>query len=255
MDVLLLSGRSGGGTPHPSRARAAALARDLAREGHAVRWICPHGAHEPPPQAPDGVELRAVRSQPAGFHAVTHALSDAPTELALTESIRARLPDVVHVLAFGGVQSSVSLWIAEALGAPAVASVDAREVLCHRGTLLHASGAECTEWTSPARCHACCGVPFEGGLTPARARRARWLRVFGAWSPYPKPVDFQNRFDLVISGLLSAKLVLAADEAQRAMLEAAGIAPRQLLCTPTDAPAREMVEIYARAQASEAPVE
>ncbi|MEM7200791.1 MAG: hypothetical protein AAF628_11025 [Planctomycetota bacterium] len=207
------------------------LAARLAAAGHAVRWICPlaDGEHE---VEPAGVDLRPVVSSTPHFTAVEDGLCDVPTERAVSVAVRGRLPAVVHHLAFGGGQSANASWVAERLGARVVVSVDARELLCHRGTLIDQDGQDCDGWRSEERCAACCLTPYSGGLSEREARRAGswWWRLPGVagWSPYPVPVTFQNRRDLLLGGLLPASEVWINDEAERARLVAAAVPEQRL---------------------------
>ncbi len=203
MDILLVSGRGRGEEPHPSRERAASLTRELVRLGHSVRWLCPvrRGAHASVDRAgvdnagaecPEGAVFQPVVTQARRFRAVEKGLADISTECALSREVRRQTPDVVHVLAHGGVSSTQLVWIADRLGAPVVASVSATEVLCHRGTLVDQTGASCRVWDDPVRCARCCAHSFAGGLSAGEAAWASCLRVLGPWSPYPGEVAFLN---------------------------------------------------------------
>jgi hypothetical protein len=251
MDIALVSGRARGAAPHHSRRRAELLAAALAHAGHRVRWICPVPRRSEAPEAPAGVERIAVVSRAPGFRAVLGGLADYPTERALSVALRARAADVVHVLAYGGTSSPAVAWVADRLGVPAVVFVECRELLCHRGTLVDAWGAQCAVWDDPERCTACCLQPFAGGLTPRQARRSRrwWWRKLPDWSPYPKPIDFRSRMDVLLGGFTAAASVLVATAAEREALVRAGLPAGLVEVVGSDLPrVEELVEIYARAR-------
>ncbi len=248
MDVVLVSGRARGDGLHPSRARAAALARGLAAAGHRVRWLCPVPGPAQRPTAADGIEVLAVPSRGPSFRAVQPGLTDFATEQALSLELRRRLPDAVHALAYGGASSAQVPWVCERLGVRAVVSLEARELLCHRGTLIDETGAACAAWDRPERCAECCAVPFAGGLTPAQARRAAALRWLSAWSPYPQAIDFHNRADVLIGGLTSAAFVLVASDDEREWLARAGVSA-PVLVLPREPDPAELVRLYERARA------
>lgn len=217
------------------------------RNGHGVRWLCPVHNGESPPEHPDGVGLITAPSDVAPFAAITGCSYDGTTDTALTYEIRRQLPDVVHLLAFGGFSSPLGVWIADRMGAPTVISVDTRELLCHRGTLVNERGEACEDWGAPSRCLECCTAPFEGGLSPARARMARGLRWLGPWSPYPKEYEFQNRLDQFVGGLAWATAITVRDEEERARLVAAGAPPRNIRVVEDAADATAMAEVYTSA--------
>ena len=183
MNILLISGRDADGREQPESALVARRVADLQAAGHAVRWLRPQA-----PWAP-GVQAR---------------LGDAALEIAVTRAMRERLPDQVRILAFGGGTAAQLPWVAERMGQAAVVETTAAAVLCHRGTLLHASGMACAEFDQPERCAACCGL----------ARRTR--------------VELANRLELVLGCLLVAAQVVVPDERDRQLLLAAGLSARQL---------------------------
>ncbi len=230
----MVSGRTSGG-PSACQRRAARLATALVGAGHAVRWLRPVGSNGSVERADDlaeTVEVLDVPTRMPPFAAVQARVSDPATEREFGRAVRARLPDVAHVLALGAGSSALLPWIAERLGVPCLASVDVASLLCHRGTLVDETGAACAAWRDPARCAECCTTPWENGLDPTAARRARswpwtWSR-FAAWSPYPKPYDFINRLDVAIGGCQSALLSLVATEAEADRLTAAGVDRRRI---------------------------
>jgi len=135
------------------------------------------------------------------------------------------------------------------MGAPVVMSVEPTELLCHRGTLIDDSGAQCEEWSQPARCVACCMTPFDGGLSSTQARAGRILRLLGPWSPYPKEFEFENRLDLLIGGLTWATTILVDDEAARDRLVKAGSPSRAIRVIADPLDAKALVQLYREANA------
>lgn len=250
MDLVLVGGRCR--DPQEAAAAvasAAALARGLAERGHRLRWVQPVLAGERPPALPAGVTWLPVESTPPPFRQIEQGLGDVPTETRLSHTIRAALPDVVHVLAFGGVNSAATAWIAERLGVPAVVSLRAADLLCASGTLADERDHDCLHWDSPERCLQCCATSFHGGLTPHQQRWARRLRFLGGWSPYPDAVAFQNRLEVLLGGVASADLVLVSDEAQRELLASAGV-PYAKLRVVGDPDAARFEAIYREVQAA-----
>ena len=224
MDILLVTGRARAGARDPRRTLAARLGADLTGLGHAVRWLCPIAHPEDrPPETAAAVEVIPVQTCPPPFRAVEASVSDHCTEARLSIEIRQRLPDVVHVLTYGGVSSTQTPWVVERLGGTAVVSVDPAELVCHRGTLVDETGAHCDAWARPERCAVCCSVPFDGGLTPGQARLRRLLTWLGPWSPFPGEADFRNRLDVSVGGLAPAARVLVASEEARELLARAGV--------------------------------
>jgi len=252
MDVLLVSGRSSGGQADATRDRAAEVTRSLVEDGHQVRWLCPVSDEQGDPDLPTGAALRQIVTQAPEFRRVLERTGDVATDSALTEEIRRRLPDIVHVLAFGGASSSVVPWIANRLGVAVVASVDARELLCHRGTLIDDRGQACDAWADASRCTACCLTPFAEGLTEREARRGRRLSFLGSWSPYPQPHSYERRLSLLVGGLLPASLVIVRGEPHRDLLERAGV-PRDKLRVADDPSASALRGYYAEAQRAYSP--
>ncbi len=245
VDIILVSGRARGDEPHPSRVEADRMARELALAGHRVRWLCPvrRNGGGPAVHLPEAATFIPVVSRVAPSRGVEKRIVDNPTDRALAQEIRRRLPDVVHVLAFGGVHSAITVWLADRLGAPTVATVDPREVLCHRGTLVNERGEACSEWNLPERCAACCTSPGGDGLDPNDGRWGRRLRFLGRWSPYPNSIDFENRLDTVIGGLLPANTILVHDETEREQLIAAGLLARGIRVVADDI--EQVAAIYA----------
>lgn len=123
MDVVLVSARSGGPSPHPSHRFVAELAADLALHGHAVRWVRPQLRGEPESEVAGVTAIRAPTRRPS-VRRVLARLADLPTERALSAALRASPADVVHVHGFGGAASYLTPWLADRLGVPAVVVAD-----------------------------------------------------------------------------------------------------------------------------------
>jgi hypothetical protein len=107
----------------------------------------------------------------------------------------------------------------------------------------------CERFDEPARCTACCLSPWEHGLSPTAAWLGRRLEALGALSPLPNLPAFQNRLDVVAGGLLSAQLVTAPDAADLARLEQLGVPRRDLRLLADDAPADQVLALYAECTA------
>jgi hypothetical protein len=230
MDILLISARGAGAEPHWSRAVAADTAAALVAAGHRVRWLCAATATEPQPPAPAGVETTLVRGRRPAFRRVQRRFSDWRADVALARLLRPDPADVVLHIGFGAPGSVTTLWLADRMGARVLAVVNARELLCHRGTLIDAQGAECRKFDDAARCAACCAVPTGGGLTATQARLARLLRPLGGLSPFPSRVQFLNRYELALASLQLAAAVVVAEPWERDMLWSAGL-PARCACS------------------------
>ncbi|MHC4516046.1 MAG: glycosyltransferase [Planctomycetota bacterium] len=228
VNLILVSGRH-----FDAERRSQALARDhrlaaeLAGRGCAVRWMFPvdrghEEGHEDAARA-GGVSPLPVHTKVPGFRSVQARLYDPPLEQTLTRAVRADLPDVVHALAFGAGTSVNVAWLAERLGVPAVVTLNAREALCHRSTLLNERGESCSEWERAERCEQCCLTPVAGGLGPVAAACGRLLARLRWISPYPQDIDFQNRLEFVLGGLAAAQRLVVGDAVDVALLEKAGV--------------------------------
>lgn len=244
MRILLISGRGTNAEPHPSRAVARRLAAAFVARGHDVGWICPVDASEGFDPGPGHGEVEAVITTCPPFRAVQARLADLPTERALCRAIRRRLPDVVHVLAFGGGSSALLPWIADRLGAPAVVTVDQAESMCHRGTLVDAWGRTCEVHDDPERCRRCCTAPTPDGLSRRQALLARLLRPFPIIDPYPGRVDFENRLDLIVGGLVPAARVLVERDEHARELERLGLPRRRLTQPPRESSPAKFEFLY-----------
>jgi hypothetical protein len=159
---------------------------------------------------------------------VTARAGDTAADMALARALRARPADVFVHIGFGAPGTVTAPWLGDRMGAHVVAAVRAAEVLCHRGTLVHASGAPCTEFLDAARCARCCTTASPAGPSRGEAALAKCFVVFGAWSPFPSPARFQNRSDLVLASLQLAVSVVTTDADDVGRLVAAGLPPRAL---------------------------
>ncbi len=191
---------------HWSHSCAAELASWLARHGAHVEWLAAvRVGQELPPAAP-GAAAIVMPAVPA----VSRAGADnrhLAIELALTRSLR-RAPAhaVVHVGA--GARGSPNVcWLAERMGSRPFAVVRSPEVVCHRGDLVHASGARCDEFLDAARCRRCCTVSW-------------WSRA--------RAGAFRSRTDLLAASLLAAAAVFVPTPEDMAPLVAFGVAERSL---------------------------
>ena len=218
-----------------------------------MRWLFPDGPHHngvPPgtEASAAGVELLPVRSSAPGFRRVQSRLTDCASELVLTKAVRDELPDVVHVLAFGGATSSDLAWLAERLGAPSVISLAAKSSFCHRGTLVNERGEDCVEWDRPERCAVCCLAPFPGGLGSVAAACGRLLARLHVLSPFPNRIDFENRFETVIGGLQAARRLIVAGPADTEILDRAGVRV-PTVCLPPPPEPDAVLAVYREAVA------
>lgn len=236
MDVVLITARGTAATPHWSRRVADQVVAQLQRDGARVRWLCALGADETEPAPAEGIEVTPVRGAAVPFRKVLARVEDTALDVALARLLRPLARPVVAHLGFGAPGSVTTLWIAERMGARALAAVCVPEVLCHRGTLVDAGGAPCANALDPARCAECASAAWQNGLSPRQARVARWLRPLGAWSPFPNENGFASRADLVLASLQLAT-VLVRDAAEGEALRAAGLPPRNLRVVDTGAAA------------------
>lgn len=217
MRVLLVSTR-GGPQGRAWWERAAEQAALLQSPQCQVTWLQIFPPEQVIPDQHPDLEIRRVNSSQPGFTAIEAGLADVPGEFALIRELRHDPPDVVHLFGYGNCGSASMPWVCARLGVPSVVNLDLRETLCHRGTLIDATGSPCLRWDDPEHCLACCLSPVGEGLTPAQAWRARRLRFLGALSPYPSLAAFQNRADITIGGLAFAQRIIVADgDAARAL--------------------------------------
>ena len=232
MDVVLISARSAQAEPHWSRAVAADVARALAATGASVRWLCLSRTGETVAVAAlDRVERMDLPAAVAPFRGVEARVTDNAMDVALAKELRRRPPDVVVHLGAGGPGSANALWLADRMGARAVGVVRAAELLCHRGDFRDERGLPCASILDAARCTACCTTASPGGLTTGAARAAACLRFLGGLSPYPSPVQFENRGDLLLASLQLAAAVVTGDAAEAELLTRAGLPARSIVTT------------------------
>jgi hypothetical protein len=226
VDVCLLSRRGGSGG-HWSQQLARVAAEALSSSGCKVRWLCALTLDEPLPPAP-GIELLPVRGRVPPFRRVHGRLTDTAMDVALAHTLRHRPADVVHDLGLGAPCSASMLWLAERMGATGVATVRAAEVLCHRQTLIDWQQRDCRVFDDPARCTHCCLTASAGALSPAAAMAGRALSWLRGCSPFPNRHAFATRFDVVVSALGSASLVLVEQAAEAELLVTAGVRARAM---------------------------
>jgi hypothetical protein len=166
-------------------------------------------------------------------------------ERRLVEELREEPPQVVHALGFGEGAPAPLLWIAERMGVYPVVTLRARELLCHRESLVDEQGRNCTAWNDVRRCVECCLTAFEGGLTAAQARLGRWLEPLGGWSPYPNRHAFRNRLEMLLGGIDHAEMVLVGSQEDRELLDLARVSvPIQVLNLERDH-GSGLVDLYA----------
>jgi hypothetical protein len=223
VDIILISSRGYGDIPHWSYALAARAAVELAAAGNDVRWL---GAVAPgaAPLAPvEGVETVTVHRARVGFRQVRAGPADRLMEVRVAQELRRRPADVVHVVGFGAGTSDVLLWLAERMGASPVVTLRASELLCHRRTLVDEQDRQCRAWADVKRCVECCLTPTGGGLSPGGARLGRLFQLLGPWSPYPNQHAFRSRLETHLAGVASAEHILVGSEADRKLMELAGI--------------------------------
>lgn len=246
LNLILVSGRHF----DPKQRREALvhdrrLAMDLAGRGCAVRWVHPaeaEGEDTGKAVAMDGLVGLCVATVVPGFRRVEARLNDPPLEQTLTRSVRSELPDVVHALGYGAGTSINVAWLADRLGVASVVTVKPKEGLCHRGTLINERGERCSEWHRPKRCVECCLTPYEGGLGTFAAACGRLLARLHWISPFPQDIEFENRLELVLAGLMAAERVLVTTVEDARLLAEAGVKGAMVLADPHDAGA--LVEVY-----------
>jgi hypothetical protein len=223
LNLILVSGRH-----FDLEQRREALARDrrlvadLATRGCVVRWLCPAEGGDPD-AAVDGVTVLPVSTVVPPFRCVEGRLDDPALEMVLSRSVRSDPPDVVHALAYGAGTSINVAWLADRLGAPSVVTTTGREAFCHRGTLINERGETCSEWQRPSRCAECCLTATPDGLGGAAAVLGRVLARLQWVSPFPQGIDFKNRLELVIAGLMVARRVVVGTVEDARLLEEAGV--------------------------------
>lgn len=242
LNLILVSGRHfDPDVRREALARDRGLVLDLVERGCAVRWMYP-AENGDPVEAVDGVTMLPVSTVVPPFRSVEARLNDPALEMTLSRSVRADLPDVVHALAYGAGTSINVTWLADRLGVASVVTTTGREALCHRGTLINERGASCSEWQRPKRCAECCLTATPGGLGSVGAACGRMLARLRWISPFPQDLDFQNRLELVIGGLMAARRVVVSTDEDARLLEEAGVRHLVPLEDPHDA--GKLLEVY-----------
>ncbi len=203
--------------------------QELQRSGLTLRWICPE-AWSVPEQS--GVEVFEVNGKAPGFGAVQAQLADANTELLLTQQVRLRMPDVVHILAYGGATSVDLPWLAARLGCKSMVSLQLAPTLCHRQTLINERGEACSEWSQAQRCLTCCR---------AKLGAWSWTSFLGPLAPLPHHTDFLSRQELILAGLQMADRLLLPDEEARQVMQEFGVQEKQCMLQ-SDVP--QLVALY-----------
>lgn len=189
------------GPPANGRALGERLAAQARALGHTVRHM-------------------TSQSVSPGGPAITGRLVDTRLEIGLTIELRRALPDLVHVLAFGGDSTTQTAWIAGRLGALAVVSTTPQAVLCDRGDLVHSDGTPCHEFADPVRCALCTG----------RGRR--------------RSDEFLSRHEMAVGGLMAANLVLVSTEAAASTLVQAGLPRQGVRVVPEPVGITDLMPIY-----------
>ena len=243
MNLILVSGRYP--EPAPYHTVDSAIARELADADCAVRWIVPNG-ESTLTQPVEGVRITAVASAIPPFGRVQERLLDGPTEAVLTREIRREMPDLVHLLDYGGCSSVNASWSADRMGARNLVSVRVLPTLCHRGDLMHGKGSDCEDWENPNRCAECCLIPSPRGLGVLGSGLGRILGLVRfPVNPYPTPLDFTNRTELLLGGLQFASKVAVQTDEERDLVASLGIRPERLEVVPNSSLAAR-IDLYRR---------
>ena len=222
--LILVSGRFL--DPSAPHTRDAAFAHALAERGCDVRWVVPVHALASAPELAQGSAVRQlpVVSPAPGFAAVQSRLVDTPTDSLLMESVRRELPDLVHVLDYGGCTSVNLTWGANRLGVKCVVSMIPAAVVCHRGDLRYRGREECRQFDSPDRCSECCLSPALDGFSLLGSILGRALKAVRApINPYPTPIDFVTRQELLLGGLQFAERAIVTSEEEMDRVSALGV--------------------------------
>lgn len=245
MDAVVVTARGAGTERHWSGPTGAAIAKAFLGAGIAVRWLCPVRRGEAAP-AVAGADVLAIPGDVPPFRKVRARVEDAAVDHALVRMLRAHPADVVVHVGCGAPGSMNVLWIADRMGSAGLAVVHAREVLCHRGSLVDARGRDCRSWADADRCRECCTTRARGLPSRRAAFAAKLLRPLGAFSPMPTIVGFRNRLDVVLGSLQLAAHVLVFSEAEQEWLVQAGLEAGALVLA-SDAALAGQVTTAARA--------
>lgn len=207
MRVVLVSSPGRPPRPHWSDAAAIDLAAALRAWDAEVEWLRVAGASVPSVDLP-GVDTHAVvPPRPAPLHRVGTGMQHPTLEHELVRRLRRRHADAVLHVGVGAGGSPNVLWLAERMGSRVYAFARGAEVVCHRGDLVDAGGNACTRHDDAVTCRLCCA-------------RSWWAR--------PHAHEFENRWDLLVGGLLVAEAVFVDEPAQVEMLAALGVSHRRL---------------------------
>lgn len=207
MRVVLVSSPGEPGGCHWSHAVAAELARVLAVAGVGVEWFCVGRAASAPPP---GTSVHQLPESTAPLHRVIEANDDPALEAALARSLRAHHAKAVVHIGTGARGSPNVLWLADRMGSAVFGVVHATEVLCHRGTLVDATGAPCTIHDEAPRCQRCCTRTF---------------------LQRPRAMAFEDRWDLLLGGLAVAAAVFVPNPHDAQRLAHVGVPKRVLVAT------------------------
>ena len=172
-------------------------------------------------------------------------LLDPLSEKVLMQSIRGQMPDLVHVLDYGGCTSVNLSWVTSRLGADCVISVHADSTVCHRGDLRYRGAEDCDRFGDPERCSACCLAAATGGLSAWQSFLGRTLGTLRLpFNPYPSPLKFKNRQELMVGGLQCAERVIVAGETERQRVSTLGLRDEVLEVLPPIGSDPDVVESY-----------
>lgn len=243
--LILVSGRFA--SPDVPRARDAAFAHALAGRGCDVRWVVPQASTATASELPAGSKVCAlpVVSQAPRFAAVQSRLLDPLSEKVLMQAIRGQMPDLVHVLDYGGCTSVNLSWVTSRLGVGCVVSVPADSTVCHRGDLRYRGAEDCDRFGDPERCSACSLAPATGGLSTWQSVLGRTLGALRLpFNPYPLPPNFENRRELLMGGLKCADRVIVTGETERHRVSTLGLHDEVFEVLPPIGGEADVVESY-----------
>lgn len=215
MHVLIASGHHWAPRPNDRQARARELSAFLRERAHVATVV------EAPP-----------RARPP-FRRVAAWLVDPVHERDVAVAVRGHAPDVVHLLGCAAGSSVRLAWVVRSLGVPCTMEIEAVDLLCHRGDLVHADGQACQVAGQPEQCAVCCRTHTVGrGLSRAGVLLARVAQCLGDASPFPTRLAFANRRDLLGAALADADAVVVRDQAGRDAALALGVAAHRVVTDP-----------------------